>query len=62
MRSKTSPENLAPFIQQLDAATLSSVLIELAVEHAAVRERLVRLQLSNQPKAQAIFFRKKLAA
>lgn len=62
MPSKTSLDNLASFIRQLDAATLASVLIELAADHAAVHERLVRLQLSDQPKALATVFRKKLAA
>jgi hypothetical protein len=62
MPSKTSPDNLTSFIQQLDAGVLSSVLIELAEDHIAVRERLVRLQLSSQPKALATVFRKKLAA
>ena len=36
-------------------------LIELAADHAAVHDRLVRLQLSNQPKALAAQFRKSLA-
>ena len=62
MPSKTSLDTLASFIRQLDAATLASVLIELAADHAAIRERLLRLQLSNQPKALATVFRKKLAA
>ena len=62
MPSKTSLDNLASFIRQLDAATLTSVLIELAADHAAVHERLVRLQLSSQPKALATVFRKKLGA
>jgi hypothetical protein len=62
MPSKTSLDNLASFVRQLDAGTLSSVLIELAADHAAVHERLVRLQLSNQPKALATVFRKKLVA
>jgi hypothetical protein len=62
MPSETSPDNLASFIRQLDAATLSSVLIELAADHAVVHERLERLQLANQPKALAKVFRKKLAA
>ena len=62
MPSKTSLDNLASFIRQLDAEALSSVLIELAADHAAVHERLVRLQLSSQPKALATVFRKKLAA
>ena len=62
MASKTSPDHLASFIRQLDAETLSSILIELAADHPAVHERLARLQLSNQPKALATLFRKKLAA
>jgi hypothetical protein len=33
MSTKTPPDNLATFIAQLDAATLSSVLIELAEDH-----------------------------
>ena len=55
---KTSLDDLASFIRQLRAETLSSVLIELAAAHATVHERLVRLQLSNQPKALATVFRK----
>ena len=62
MPSKTSLDNLASFIRQLHAETLTSVLIELASDHATVHERLVRLQLSNQPMALATVFRKKLAA
>jgi hypothetical protein len=62
MPSKTSLDDLASFIRQLDAGTLTSVLIELAADHAAVHERLVRLQLSNQPKALATVFREQLAA
>jgi hypothetical protein len=62
MPSKTSLDDLAAFIRQLDAGTLSTVLIELGADHAAVHERLVRLQLSNQPKALATAFRKRLTA
>ncbi len=62
MPRKTSLDKLASFVRQLDTETLSSVLIELAADHAAVHERLVRLQLANQPKALATEFRKKLAA
>ncbi len=62
MPSKTSLDTLASFIRQLDAETLTSVLIELAADQPAVHERLVRLQLSNQPKALGTVFRKKLAA
>jgi len=53
---------MASFIGQQDAATLASILIDLAEDHEAVRERLVRLQLSTQPKALAAAFRKKLEA
>ena len=62
MPSKTSLDTLASFIGQQDAATLASILIDLAEDHEAVRERLVRLQLSTQPKALAAAFRKKLEA
>lgn len=62
MPSETFLEDLAPFVRQLDAETLATVLIELAADNAAVHERLVRLQLSNRPKALATVFRRKLAA
>ena len=62
MSGKTTFDDLASFIRQLDAGTVSAVLIELAEDHPAVHERLVRLQLSDQPKALATAFRKKLAA
>ena len=62
MPSKTSLDTLAVFIRQQDADTLASVLIELAAHQDAVHERLVRLQLSSQPKALAAAFRKRLAA
>ena len=62
MPSKTTADTLASFIRQQAADTLASILIELAEDHHAVHERLVRLQLSRQPKALAAAFRKKLAA
>ena len=49
MPSKTLPDNLTSFVQQLDAGVLSSVLIELAEDHFAVRQRLERLQPSTAP-------------
>ena len=58
----TSADALASFIRQQDADTLASVLIELAADHGAVLDRLVRLQLSNQPEALATRFRKTLSA
>ena len=62
MPRKTSAETLETFVRRQDAATLASVLIELAADNAAVRDRLVRLQLSTQPRALAAEFRKSLAA
>jgi hypothetical protein len=43
MPSKTSLDELASFIRQLDAETLASVLIELAAEHSAVHELRIPL-------------------
>ena len=62
MPRKTSAETLETFVRGQDTATLASVLIELAADHAAVHDRLVRLQLRTQPKALAAEFRKSLAA
>ena len=62
MPRKTPADALASFIRLQDADTLASVLIELATNHPAVNDRLVRLQLSNQPKALAQGFRKALTA
>ena len=62
MPRKTSAETLEAFVRRQDATVLADVLIELATDHAAVQERLVRLQLSSQPKALAAEFRKSLTA
>lgn len=62
MPRKPSPEPLETFVRQQDGAVLADVLIELAADHPAVQDRLVRLQLSSQPKALAAEFRKTLAA
>lgn len=61
MPRKTTDETLEGFIRRQDAATLAATLLELARDQAAVRDRLVRLQLANQPKALAAGFRKTLA-
>lgn len=61
MPRKTAAESLQDFVCRQDAPTLASILLELAQDHAGVRDRLVRLQLSNQPKALAAGFRKTLA-
>ena len=62
MPRKTSAETLENFVRRQEAATLASVLIELAADNAAVHDRLVRLQLSAQPRALAAEFHKSLAA
>ena len=62
MPRKTSLESLAAFIREQDADTLAVVLLELAEDHAAVRDRLARLQLSNKPRALVAAFRKPLTA
>jgi hypothetical protein len=62
MPRKTSAETLEHFVCRQDSATLASLLIDLAADHAAVHDRLVRLQLSTQPKALAAEFRKSLTA
>jgi hypothetical protein len=62
MPRKTSAETLENFVRRLDATTLASVLLELVADNTAVHDRLVRLQLSTQPRALAAEFRKTLAA
>ena len=52
--SRTSLDDLASIVRQIDAGTLSSVLIELAADYAAGHERIVRLQLSSQTKAMGL--------
>ncbi len=54
--SKTTSDTLTSFFRQQAADTLASILIELAEDHDAVHDRLVRLQLSRQPKALAEAF------
>lgn len=62
MPGKPAAEAIEAFVRKQDAATLAAVLLELAEEHAAVRDRLVRLKRSNQPKSLAAGFRKTLTA
>ena len=62
MLRKTSLESIEAFVREQDAATLASVLLELAKGHAVVRDRLARLQLWSKPKALTATFRKTLTA
>ncbi|MFP5462863.1 MAG: DUF6880 family protein [Gammaproteobacteria bacterium] len=53
-------EDLATFLRRQDADALVGLLLELAESHEPVRERLARLQLSEQPDALAAEFRRTL--
>jgi hypothetical protein len=55
-----STEMFEVFVREQSAETLANVLLQLATDQVAVHERLVRLQLSNQPKALAATFRQTL--
>ncbi|WP_345944715.1 DUF6880 family protein [Variovorax sp. dw_954] len=55
-------EDLESFLNRQDPSTLVGVLIELANDDDAVRERLERLQLSGRPDMLAAGFRKSLNA
>jgi hypothetical protein len=55
--TRPDPDDLEAFVAGLDAATLSSVLIELARDVEAVRKRLDRLRLASQPKSLAAAFK-----
>ena len=57
----TRPGDLEAFVHRLDSSTLASVLLDLAQENEAVRQRLVRLRLANQPDRLAAAFKKTLA-
>ena len=55
--TRPDPDDLEAFVAGLDAATLSSVLIELARDVETVRKRLDRLRLASQPKSLAAAFK-----
>ena len=56
----TQKEDLDAYVRRQVADTLASVLLELADAHPEVRQRLVRLQLSDRPDRLAASFRKTL--
>jgi hypothetical protein len=58
---KSAADALEAFVRQQDAPTLADVLVELADQHDAVRQRLERLALSRDAKGLAAAFRKTLA-
>ena len=57
--SMTEPnaDEIAKLVEQLDNGTLRALLVELAGDHGAVRERIERLGLSAQPRKLAAAFR-----
>jgi len=55
-------ESLQTFLKRQDASDLAAVLLELAAEHDAVRQRLARMQLADQPDKLAASFKTTLAA
>jgi hypothetical protein len=55
-------ESLEAFLLRQEAPALVAVLIELATDHDAVRQRLARMQLADRPDKLAAGFRKTLAA
>lgn len=59
---KRPAESLEAFVQRQPASALAAVFLELAGEHEAVRQRLVRLQLADRPDKLAATFKKTLAA
>jgi hypothetical protein len=61
MPRKSAADALEAFVRQQDAATLADVLVELAGQHDAVRQRLERLALSRDAKGLTAAFRKTLA-
>jgi hypothetical protein len=50
-------DEISKLVEQLDQGALKALLIELAGDHEAVRERLERLRLSAQPRKLAAAFR-----
>lgn len=55
-------EDLETFLKGQNPATLVAVLVELAGDHPAVRQRLARIQLADRPARLATGFRKTLSA
>ena len=60
--TSAQPESIDQFLQQQDAATLRTVLLELASRHEHVMDRLLRLQMAQQPNALSAEFKKTLKA
>ena len=59
--TESDADEIAKLIEQLDESTLRALLIELAGDHDAVRERLERLRLSAQPRKLTAAFRATLS-
>lgn len=59
--ARTTNEDLQSFLRRQDAGDLVAVLLELATDHGAVRERLARMQLADRPDELAAGFKKTLS-
>jgi hypothetical protein len=62
MPSPTAPTDIESFVRRMDPAQTAELLLELCNEHEAVRKRLLRLMLADNPKRLAAGFRKSLMA
>jgi len=62
MASDPSPAEVEAFVRNLRPAQLADLLLELGADHEAVRKRLLRLMLADNPKRLAAGFRKTLSA
>ena len=62
MPSATSSAEIESFIRLLEPAQMADLLLELSGAHDAVRKRLLRLMLADNPKRLAAGFRKSLTS
>lgn len=59
--ARPTNEDLQSFLRRQDAGDLVAMLLELATDHGAVRERLARMQLADRPDELAAGFKKTLS-
>lgn len=62
MPSAAVAAELESFVRRMDPALMAELLLELSGDHEAVRKRLLRLMLADNPKRLAAGFRKSLTA
>ena len=59
---KLAAESLEAFLQRQPTSALAAILLGLADDHEAVRQRLARLQMADRPDKLAAAFKKTFAA